>query len=127
MRDYGSMIEFREARREDASILRHMLYLAADWRREKRSFEQTVSARSISLYLDRWGRPGDGGVVATLDRSAVGAAWFRLFPDDEPGYGFIDHATPEVSIAVAEEHRGRGIGGELLDRAALLASSEGFR
>ena len=71
-------------------------------------------------YLEGWGRPGDAAVVA-LDPSGrrVGAAWYRRFPDDAPGYGFVAADVPELAIGVAPEARGQGIGGALLD--ALLA------
>jgi ribosomal protein S18 acetylase RimI-like enzyme len=35
-------------------------------------------------------------------------------PADDPGYGFVDVTTPEVSIGVAPSWRGRGIGRRLL-------------
>jgi GNAT superfamily N-acetyltransferase len=66
------------------------------------------------------GRPGDGGVVAvTADGARLGAAWYRLFSAEEPGWGFIAVHVPVLAIGVVPEARGRGIGGALLD--ALLA------
>lgn len=65
-------------------------------------------------HLDFGGRSGDLGTVAVLGDEPVGAAWVRL----HRGYGFVDDRTPELTIAVAAEQRGRGIGGALL--VALL-------
>jgi ribosomal protein S18 acetylase RimI-like enzyme len=44
----------------------------------------------------------------------LGAAWVRQVE----GYGFVDHDTPELGIAVVAEARGSGVGAELL-RALL--------
>jgi ribosomal protein S18 acetylase RimI-like enzyme len=61
-------------------------------------------------------------VIALEQGFPVGAAWFRLFSAAEPGYGFVDEATPELAIAVVPSKRGHGIGDELLQ--ALLAKAE---
>ena len=51
----------------------------------------------------------------------------RLFTAEEPGYGFVDEKTPEVSVAVEPLHRRKGIGGTLLRAAMVQAREEGYR
>jgi GNAT superfamily N-acetyltransferase len=72
----------------------------------------------VSRYVDRWGRPGDTAVVGLEGATPVGAAWFRFYRADEPGFGFVDEHTPELSIAVVPSRRHHGYGSQLLD--ALL-------
>ncbi len=94
-----------------------MLYEAAFWRTEERnlSLTQMLADDHLRRYVDGWGCPSDIGVIAEDDgKTPVGAAWFRLFTAKRPGYGFIDGATPEVSIAVKQNRRGIGIGTALL-------------
>ena len=82
----------------------------------------------VRRYLDGWGRPGDAGVIA-LDASGqrLGAAWYRLFPADAPGYGFVASDVPEISIGVAARARRRGVGGALLDALVAMARAQGHR
>jgi ribosomal protein S18 acetylase RimI-like enzyme len=49
-----------------------------------------------------------------------------LFPPDEPGYGFVDEETPELTIAIVPSRRGRGLGRELLEALLAQAREEGF-
>jgi ribosomal protein S18 acetylase RimI-like enzyme len=79
-----------------------------------------VERPEIACYVEQWGRYGDDGVLAVEDATGedLGAAWLRLWPGPETGYGFVDRSTPELATAVRPEHRGRGIGACLLD--ALL-------
>jgi GNAT superfamily N-acetyltransferase len=72
---------------------------------------------TIARYVDGWGtRSGDSGLIALVDGTPVGAAWLRYFLASDPGYGFVDTRTPELSIAVLPTHRGKGIGSQLLER-----------
>jgi GNAT superfamily N-acetyltransferase len=75
----------------------------------------------VSRYVDRWGRPGDAAVIGLEGATPVGAAWLRLYRAKEPGFGFVDEQTPELSIAVVPSRRHHGYGStllqELLDRA----------
>lgn len=69
----------------------------------------------IDRYVRDWPtRPGDVGLIAVADASPVGAAWLRQFTADAPGYGFVDDATPELTIAVLDAFRNRGIGTRLI-------------
>jgi ribosomal protein S18 acetylase RimI-like enzyme len=74
-----------------------------------------------------WGRPGDTVLIAIDEGFPVGAAWYRLFRRDAPGYGFVDEETPELAIAVVPSRRGRGIGESLLEALCERARADGYR
>jgi GNAT superfamily N-acetyltransferase len=69
----------------------------------------------VARYVDGWGAPGDRGLIARVDGVEVGAAWVRYFTAGEPGYGFVDERTPELSVAVLAAYRGKGIGTQLVE------------
>ena len=55
--------------------------------------------------------PTDAGVIAHSEESEepIGAAWFRFFGADDPGFGFVaEH--PEVAIGVVEAAEAKGSG-----------------
>jgi [ribosomal protein S18]-alanine N-acetyltransferase len=109
----------RPGSRHDARFLRDMLHHAYYWR--ERAPKDPMEG-SVQRYVMSWGRPGDAAVIAYDETGNVGAAWYRLFKEREPGYGFVDEQTPELSIAVVPSRRGKGFGEELL--AALLARAK---
>ena len=112
----------REARREDERFLSEMLYEAATWRPGPRRFSasEVPSLPEIAVYISGWGRPGDEGLIAEAETGEpVGAAWYRLFSQEAHGFGFVNAETPELTIAVRQDLRGRGIGSALL--AELIA------
>jgi ribosomal protein S18 acetylase RimI-like enzyme len=108
---------------DDLDVLQAMLHEAANWRPSlpRGALEQTVRDPALRAYHAGWRRPGDRGVLAMVDDRPVGAAWYRSFTASEHGYGFVDAATPELTIAVAAELRGRGVGRALL--SALLSQA----
>jgi GNAT superfamily N-acetyltransferase len=120
----------RPAGTEDVEFLWDMLYEAACWRPggPKPPREEIFSVPELAHYVDGWGRPGDAAVIALdpHDGAKVGAAWYRLMPPEDPGYGFVDAVTPEISIAVVPDRRGTGVGEALLGALMETARSEGF-
>jgi len=106
----------------DVPFLRDMLRHAYYWRWGRIGSEDLPASR----YVDGWGRPGDRAVIALDDASPVGAAWFRLFRQSSPGWGFVDEATPELSIAVVPSRRGRGLGEELMSGLTEQARKDGY-
>ncbi len=93
-----------------------MLVAAACWRPGGpiRDVQSVLARPELAHYVTGWPRPGDIGMVAE-DGPPVGAAWLRLLPEQDPGYGFVDEQTPELSIGVVPTQRGRGIGSLLLE------------
>ena len=114
----------------DLPFLWDMLYEAALVAAEIRVLEKraALALPSIARHLNDWGRRGDAGVIAlAADGSPLGAAWYRLYPPAERGYGIVAWPhVPELSIGVAGAHRGRGIGTALLDALQSRAAADGY-
>ena len=102
---------------QDLRFLRDMLHHAYYWKERK----PDAGPGPVQLYVKAWGRAGDTAMIALLDGFPVGAAWFRLFKETAPGYGFVDEQTPELAVAVVPNARGQGVGSALL--TALLAEA----
>jgi len=111
----------RKASGRDASFLRDMVKHAYYWRWS----EPATADVPASRYVEGWGRPGDRGLILIDESFPVGAAWYRLFTADRPGYGFLDERTPELTIAVVPSRRGRGFGAELLTALLEQARQDG--
>lgn len=114
-------VVIRRGGAQDMRFLRDMLHHAYYWK------ERTPGEGSgpVALYVKAWGRKGDTAVIAIAGGFPVGAAWYRLFPAMQPGYGFVDPDTPELAIAVVPSARGHGIGSALLDGLMAHARAEG--
>ena len=104
---------------QDVRFLRDMLHHAYYWKERA----PDTGPGPVALYVKAWGRRGDTAVIALDKGFPVGAAWYRLFEGQRPGYGFVDEGTPELAIAVVPNARGKGVGTALL--AALLERARG--
>jgi ribosomal protein S18 acetylase RimI-like enzyme len=96
------------------------------------SYQPERKEKALSLpvnrkYVEGWGRPGDAGVIAVDQmEQPLGAAWYRLHPDEAPGYGFVSPMIPELTIGVRADVRGQGLGHALLQTLIALAQSQGY-
>jgi ribosomal protein S18 acetylase RimI-like enzyme len=109
---------------QDVRFLRDMLHHAYYWK--ERAPEETGPG-PVALYVKAWGRRGDAAMIAIDGGFPVGAAWYRLFARDRPGYGFVDERTPELAIAVVPSARGKGVGSALLEALLDRARNEGYQ
>jgi ribosomal protein S18 acetylase RimI-like enzyme len=110
----------RAAGPQDVRFLRDMLRHAYYWRMNE------SADLPVARYVLNWGRPGDEGLLALDDANPVGAAWYRLFPREEAGFGFVDEQTPELTIAVVPSRRGKGFGHELMTGLLERARRAGY-
>lgn len=87
---------------------------------------EIVQSFGLRKYYENFGRPGDLGFVAIDPDTAhhAAAAWLRLLTSEEPGYGYVDDHTPELTIATLPDYRGKGIGTRLLERLFAAAKEQ---
>src|SRR4029450_9459883 len=109
------MLRIRELEAADAEFLGEMLIAAVYWdpAKERLPTEFLLAHPKLTIFHPDRGRPGDVGLVAEEDGAPVGVVWYRRFTEAEHGEGFVDEATPELAIAVADGHRGHGLGSAL--------------
>lgn len=94
MDDTASIIaappRLRGALTTDLPFLAEMGGYAAHWRpgEAQPPADVLLADSRLGRYLAGWGRAGDAGIVA-LDEAdrPIGAAWYRLFVREQPGYG----------------------------------------
>ena len=122
-------VNVRPAESRDVAFMAAMLVEAAfpPWTDPKPMPDEALANPHSARYLRSWGRAGDLGVIAEDESGAIGAAWCRLLPASEPGYGFVAEDVPEIAMAVVPKHRGEGVGQQLLTALIEDASSHGVR
>jgi len=108
---------FRSLTPADEPFLWDMLYLALYVPPGQPALPRDVLRHpQIRRYVQGWRQADDMGLLALDGDRPVGAAWLRMLTGENRGYGYVDETTPELSIAVLPECRGRGIGSALLAR-----------
>ncbi len=121
-------IAFREVDQKDQHILEEMLYVAL-FIPEGAPVPPANIVRKpeLSKYYLHWGRSGDMGVLAITGEIPIAACWSRIYPKNDPGYGFVDEDTPELTIAVKDGWRNQGLGKRLLSRLCANGGAAGFK
>lgn len=103
----------------DRDLLRTATLANLNWTGEERFGLRDLDERSdLRHYTGFRPQRGDLGLVAERDGRSIGVVWVLFLDAYDPGYGFVAGGVPELSIWVAPDCRGQGLGGELL-RAAL--------
>ncbi|MFI2212064.1 GNAT family N-acetyltransferase [Streptomyces sp. NPDC020141] len=121
-------MRIRPAAAPDADFLGRVLLEAYNWDGTPRfTLEGLLADPASAHYVAGWPRSGDFGVVAEdASGTPVGAAWARIFPEGDQGYGFVAADVPELTLGVLPEHRGRGVGRALMaELVAAAAAREG--
>ena len=119
----------REIAPNETWFLKEMLYEALFIPECQPKLPKTiVDDPALSKYIENWGKDDlDVGIVAEHNGDLMGAIWGRVFSIDKKGYGFVDEETPELSMAVNENHRGKGIGTALLEAVAAAYQRKGIK
>lgn len=85
-----------------------------------------INEPTIAVFIEDFGRPDDNCLVAEIDGRIVGAVWTRLLNGKIKGFGNIDDTTPEFAISLLPEHRGKGIGTDLMRQMLELLKEKGY-
>lgn len=124
--DAGAVL--RPAGPADEPFLLRMVAEAVNWDPATAPLPvaEVAATPALAHYAHGWPREDDLGVVVEIGGTPVGAAWLRRFAADDPGFGFVDATVPEVSLALLDGFRGRGLGGRLLAALADEARALGI-
>ncbi len=104
------------------------LLAAMNWRDDGQwDAASVVAAPELAHYVTGWMLPGDAGVIAVERGFPAGAAWWRHFASEDPGYGYVADDVPELGMAVLAPFRRKGVAGALLDALIARAREEPLR
>ena len=83
-----------------------------------------ISQPELQIYITGFGtKKDDIGLVAEVNKKAVGAVWVRIMND----YGHIDEETPSLAISLYKEYRGQGIGTNMMKEMLSLLKTHGYK
>jgi GNAT superfamily N-acetyltransferase len=111
-------VTIRPATHADQAFLRDMLSEALFVPPGSPPFPRSaLDSPHLGSYVAGFGtQRGDIGFIAEINDTPIAAIWARLPTESHRTYGYVDDATPELSMAVAPVHRGEGIGTALLEQ-----------
>ena len=123
----GSLV-IRPLLPQEHSILREFLYLGIFNEDGNPNLPMNiVDEPCLIKYIKEFGKKDDICLVAEVDSEIIGAIWTRLFDDEHKGYGYYDDTTPELSMSVKEEFRGKRVGNMLLSSMKKLLKEQSYK
>ena len=83
-----------------------------------------INQPELQVYTADFGKKKDDiGLIAEVDKKAVGAVWVRIMND----YGHIDNDTPSFAISLYKDYRGLGIGTALMKEMLRILKDRGYK
>lgn len=83
-----------------------------------------INQPELQIYITGFGtKKDDIGLVAEVNKKAVGAVWVRIMSD----YGHIDNATPSIAVSLYKDYRGYGIGTALMKEMLRILKDRGYK
>ena len=123
-------MRIRELKNEESDILKDFTYEAIfipeDVEPPDRSI---VELPELKVYYEDFGKGKDDCCLVAEDDSTegageiAGAVWTRVMDD----YGHVDDDTPSLAISLYENHRGKGIGTQLLNEMQCTLKEKGYK
>lgn len=122
-------ITYRKIRQNEFYFLKEMLYEALYVPKGKPKFPVAILEEpNIAKYVSNWESNNyDLAMVALDGERLIGAIWGRQFREESKGYGFVNARTPEISMAVLEAYRNKGIGTNLINAIEVAYAQEGIK
>lgn len=91
--DDGAAI--RALRPDEEGLLARATLGAFNWNGPRFTLAQLERTPSYAHYFTPWPRSGDFGLVAeNEDGVTMATTWWRFFPAETPGDGFVDETIP---------------------------------
>lgn len=120
--------QFTEISGKEISFLREILYQAIFVPPGIKPYPRSIiDEPAIIKYIDPWDSKRDFGLIIYIDKVPAGAIWGKFLDENNPGYGFIDSETPELSMAMLPAYRNQGYGTALITRFFELAINRDYK
>ena len=110
-----SDIIIAEIEESEIIYLEDFLYEAIYKPDENKINREITYLPEIYRYIKNFGRENDICFVAKYNAKIIGVIWSRIFSNVEPGFGYVDAETPQISMSVLKNFQQQGIGTFLLE------------
>lgn len=107
-------LTFRRLTAQDKALLSSATLGNINWSFEHVTAQDVETRPEFRHYTVLKAERGDFGIVAETAGEPIGVVWAQYLGAGDPGFGFVDEATPELCLWVQPASRGVGVGRGLL-------------